>query len=518
MLYLERKKAKFAIILVRVSSKEQEDGYSLEAQKYRLQEYCIRIGLEVLIIFEFVESSTVGNRKKFMEAIKFAKQQKEIVAIVVDKVDRLQRSYKEMPLLNDLIDKEKIELHFYTENCIIHKQSTPQERLLWNLFVMLAQNYVDSLRDNINRSIAHKLRGGEWVSTPPIGYLYSREDTSIKAKSIIIVDESRAVLVKRIFELYATGNYSMLQILKKTKEWGLTNSRGNKGNLCVSHIYSIIQNPFYYGVMRLLKTGKEYPHKYPPIISKSLFDTCQKVRINWGRSKGKYREKEFIFSGLIRCANSNRIVTSDVKKKTYANGTIGQWTYLRMWKAEDHTKAIYVPETIALQKVENVFKSMKLIPELRQEVITYIKTSANAQKDYQKKRITELNTENTKIGTRISNLTISYADGDIKREVFTKILPELEKKREDNLKEIEAHYKADKNFSEMLISLVELASDAHQTFIGSTVTEKRHLINLVFANLTLKPEKLDYTLRSPFDVFVKIPETKEWWRQRESNP
>ncbi|ABV78852.1 Cassette chromosome recombinase B [Rickettsia bellii OSU 85-389] len=44
------------------------------------------------------------------------------------------------------------------------------------------------------------------------------------------------------------------------------------------------------------------------------------------------------------------------------------------------------------------------------------------------------------------------------------------------------------------------------------------LIDSVFANLTLKPEKLDYTLRPPFDVFVKIPETKEWWRQRESNP
>ncbi|MFY9589555.1 hypothetical protein [Rickettsia endosymbiont of Halotydeus destructor] len=126
--------------------------------------------------------------------------------------------------------------------------------------------------------------------------------------------------------------------------------------------------------MRLLKTGKEYPHKYPTIIDKSLFDACQKVRLNWGRkSQGKYREKEFIFRGLIRCANSDRIVTPDLKKKTYTNGKVGQWIYLRMWKAEDHTKAIYIPEKIPLQEVENVFKSMKLTPEFRQEVITYIK-------------------------------------------------------------------------------------------------------------------------------------------------
>ncbi|WP_342268360.1 recombinase family protein [Candidatus Tisiphia endosymbiont of Empis tessellata] len=141
------------MLLARVSSKEQEEGYSIEAQKYRLQEYCMRKGLEILKIFEFSESSTVGNRKKFQEAIDFAKKQKEVIAVVADKVDRLQRSYKETPLLNDLIERAKIELHFYTENYIIHKYSTSQEKMMWNIFVLMAQAFVDSLRDNVNRSI-----------------------------------------------------------------------------------------------------------------------------------------------------------------------------------------------------------------------------------------------------------------------------------------------------------------------------------------------------------------------------
>ena len=171
-------KATKAILLARVSSKEQEDGYSIEAQKYRLQEYCLRKNLEILKTFEFSESSTVGNRKKFQETIDFAKKQKEIIAIVSDKVDRLQRSYKETPVLNDLIERGKIELHFYTENCVIHKRSTSQDRMVWNMFVMMAQSYVDSLRDNVNRSIAEKLRQGEWISTAPIGYLHIKSNNS----------------------------------------------------------------------------------------------------------------------------------------------------------------------------------------------------------------------------------------------------------------------------------------------------------------------------------------------------
>jgi len=104
---IERKKASKAIILARVSSKEQEDGYSIDAQKYRLTEYCLRKGLEILKVFEFSESSTVGNRDKFKQAIEFAKYQKEIIAVVADKVDRLQRNHKETPLLNALIEREK---------------------------------------------------------------------------------------------------------------------------------------------------------------------------------------------------------------------------------------------------------------------------------------------------------------------------------------------------------------------------------------------------------------------------
>jgi len=238
-------KATKAILLARVSSKEQEEGYSIDAQKHRLQEYCLRKNLEILKIFEFSESSTVGNRKKFQETIDFAKKQKEVVAIVSDKVDRLQRSYKETPLLNDLIERGKIELHFYTENCILHKYSTSQDRMVWNMFVMMAQNYVDSLRDNVNRSIAEKLRQGEWISIAPIGYLHITSNNSRdRGKGKIVIDQVRALLIKKLFEAYAAGDYTLPKLLKKTKEWGLRNSRGNQGNLCQSHLHSIITNPF----------------------------------------------------------------------------------------------------------------------------------------------------------------------------------------------------------------------------------------------------------------------------------
>ena len=54
-----------AIILSRVSSKDQEDGYSLEVQTERLERYCQRRGMRILEKFTIVESSTKDRRKQF---------------------------------------------------------------------------------------------------------------------------------------------------------------------------------------------------------------------------------------------------------------------------------------------------------------------------------------------------------------------------------------------------------------------------------------------------------------------
>ncbi|WP_342268180.1 recombinase family protein [Candidatus Tisiphia endosymbiont of Empis tessellata] len=336
-------------------------------------------------------------------------------------------------------------------------------------------------------------------------------------KGKIIIDPNRGPLIKKIFETYATGSHTLPEILKKTKEWGLRNSRGNQDYLCHSYLYSIITNPFYYGVMRVLKTKKEYQHIYPPLISKELFDTCQRVRVNWNKKPFKYGEKEYIFRGLIKCAVTGRVVTAETKKKTYINGQTEEWIYLRTWDSNKPNRRIYVKEEIILQEVEKVLATLHLDPNLLAEVITYIKSSAKIEQGFHKMRIGELHTEHTKIKTRMDRLTDLFLDGDISKEDHEGKRQQLIQKREDIVREIENHDYADDKFSECLVNLVELASGALETFKGSTTEGKRKLMNLVFANLELKDGKLDFMLRPPFDAFVKCTKIEEWRTLEDSN-
>lgn len=514
----ERTKATKAVILSRVSSKGQEDNYSKGAQIHRLQEYCTKKGLEIIKVFDFTESSTKGERKKFMEAINFAKSQKEIIAVVTDKVDRLQRSHREFCMLDDLISREKIELHFYTENCIIHKYSTSQEKMMWNVHVMMAQSYVDSLRDNVNRSIAQKLRCGEWISTAPVGYLHVPNPNKDKGGGTIEVDPDRAPLVKKLFEEYATGKYSMAEMLRKTKQWGLRNSRGNKSYLTKSHIYEIIQNPFYYGVMRLKKNGQQYPHIYPPIIGKELFDACQDIYCGRKNKSFKYAGKEFIFRGLIKCAITNRIITADVKTRISADGiTPLKWTYLIAANPDNPEKKIYVKEEVILEEVENTLKSLIMPKPLVQDIIEYLRKTVHMEQDISKKRINELNVLNTKITNRMSRLMDLYMDGDIGKEEHEAKREELTKQRQETIKEIELHHQADDKFTERLVTLVEFASNAYDTYKSSIAEGKRQIINLVYSNLKLRGEKPEFMLRPPFNEFVKLPKIGEWWVRQDLN-
>jgi site-specific DNA recombinase len=244
-----------AIILARVSTKEQEEGHSIAAQRQRLVDYCARRGLKVIKTYELVESSTRGERKAFAEMLEFALAQNETVAIVADAVDRFQRSFKESVLIDELIRKERVELHFYRESMVIGKGASSTDILRWDFSVMGAKSYVLNLSENVRRSLEYKRRNGEWGGNAPLGYLNRRD---VDNKSTLIHDPERAFLVHMLFEEYAKGDRSISgDLVRMAREWGLRNKTRKGGLLSASQIQHILMNPFYYGEMRI--KGRNIP-------------------------------------------------------------------------------------------------------------------------------------------------------------------------------------------------------------------------------------------------------------------
>ena len=283
------------IILCRVSSKEQEDNNSLPAQRNRLLEYCKRKDLKVIGTYSFTESSTRGDRPKFRKMIKEIEARKAPVAIVCDKVDRLQRSFKDVPILERLRLSGKAELHFSHDNIVLDANSRSNEIMHYNMLVMFAQNYTDSISDNVNRAYEKMVQEGRALGLAPLGYLNVRNEQGV---ANIIVDESRAQKIKTLFLEYATGLYSMNDLVQRAKDLGLDNKGVAHKPICKRQIEMMIKNPFYCGYAS--RKGEIYQHIYPKIISEELFIKCNQVRQSKKKQPSRRRKHKTVFQGLIK--------------------------------------------------------------------------------------------------------------------------------------------------------------------------------------------------------------------------
>lgn len=235
-----------AVLLRRVSTVMQEkDGNSLQNQLEILTEYCQKKGLTIIKDAELVESSTRGVRKKFLEVIKFCQQQKGGVALVCLKTDRLFRSFTNLPEVYNMCQTGQLEIHLTQENLIINKNSKAGDITLLGLNVVMAQNYVLSLRDNVIYGMDYSVAQGRCMSKAPAGYLNVRTP---EGKAAVIIDKERAPIIQKLFNEYATGLYSVKDMMKKCKEWGLV-SRFSGKPFDTSTIHRILNNKFYIGEM-----------------------------------------------------------------------------------------------------------------------------------------------------------------------------------------------------------------------------------------------------------------------------
>ncbi len=477
-----------AILLARVSDKKQDSN---EAQVVRISDYIRYKDLTIWKTHEIEESSTRGDRKKFQAVIKEIRQSKECIALVVDTVDRLQRSFKESVLLDDLRKAGKLEIHFYRENLVIHKNSNSADLLRWDMAVMFARSYILQLSDNVKRKFEQMRRNGIWVGKAPLGY----KNIGDERNRDIIPNPENSHLVQRLFELYATGSYSIQLLSVQISKEGLRGSLGK--SLVPGMVYNILNNPFYYGEM--LTAGKIYPHKYTPLISKDLFDLCQKRLKGWNKKQFQYAAKSFIFRGLLRCAKCGCTMSPEIKK--------GRYIYYSCTTARKAicNKKIFVPEEAILKPIYEVLEAYKGIPqETIDEVIDIMATSNVHEIAFNAEATKTLRSEYDAIQVKQNRLTDLLLEGTVATETYEVKLKEFKDRQRDINIQIENHTIADESYHITGATVLRLAKNALDLFKSSEVLEKRAMLNLLLQNSVVNGKNLEFSLRSPFNTIYDI--------------
>lgn len=253
------------VIYVRVSSKEQVEGYSIGEQIERLEKYADAMNWEIVKVY--VDPGYSGgntDRPGLKEMIK-AVENGGIDKVVVYKLDRLSRSQ-----LDTLYLIEKVFLANNTDFVSMSENfdtSTPFGRAMIGILAVFAQLEREQIKERTMVGKEARAKEGKWHGSKylPPGYTYN------VSKNLLEVVEFEAMQVRELFNLFLSG-MPVHAIEMEFYNRGYTRN----GKLWDTKIIRrALANKTYLGYVRYHDTY--YKAEHTPIIDEETFNKAQEL-------------------------------------------------------------------------------------------------------------------------------------------------------------------------------------------------------------------------------------------------
>lgn len=284
---------------VRVSTQKQGEGVSLEAQRDAIAVYAKKNDILIVRWFEEKVTAAKAGRPVFAAMIKELLKRRAD-GLVLHKIDRGARNFADWAKIGDLSDAG-IDVHFATETLDFRSRGG---RLSADIQAVIAADYIRNLREETTKGIRGRLKQGLCPWRAPIGY---QDNGGGKAKTI---DPVTAPSIKRLFELYASGQHSLRSLVIEMRQSGF---RTRAGRTLARHAIAwVLSNPFYCGILKVRSTGETFIGVHEPIISVALYEAVQAVKL--GKTGKKLAKHEFLYRGLFQCADCEHAITPERQK------------------------------------------------------------------------------------------------------------------------------------------------------------------------------------------------------------
>jgi site-specific DNA recombinase len=450
----------------RVSTARQgERGVSLQEQQDAIRRYAQRFGLTIKQWFEERESAAKRGRPVFGQMLKLLQRGGNTLGVIIHKIDRSARNLKDWADLGEMIDAG-IDVHFANESLDLN---TRGGRLSADIQAVVAADYIRNLREETKKGFYGRLKQGLFPIPAPVGY---RDCGTGRAKE---PDPILGPLVAQTFEFYTTGTYSLPRLLEEMGRRGLTNRRG--GKLSLNGLSTVLNNPFYFGMMRVSTTGEFFPGRHQPLIRKALFDRVQ--RILQGKTVERTTRHDFVFRRIVRCASCSHSLIGERQK-----GHV----YYRCHTATCPTTSVRE------ERIETPLAGLFDRLELNDAEVAYLQAWAERTRlqrgAIQDQELASLRLRFDSVRTRLNRLADALIDGLMDKDLFdgrknALLLEEREIK--DRIRDLEQNGPRALGRLEKFLELVKTASLLYKT---ANAEERRDLIRELTSNLQARGKNI----------------------------
>ena len=476
-----------AVIYARVSSKEQEaEGFSIPAQMKLLQVYAASHGLRPIKSFTDIETAKKAGRTQFNQMLTFLRENSSVKHILVEKTDRLLRNIKDYALIDEIIEQSDLSIHLVKENVILSKDSRSNEKFIFGIKALMAKNYSDNLSEEVKKGMQEKAEQGTYPSTAPYGYLNAKID----GKKAIVIDPEAAPFIKKMFELYATGSFSLLRLRQKMITDGMIYRNGK--NFYTSKVETILKNDFYTGVFHW--RGVKYENaSHEAIVSKELFQKVQTMLQNPYKSKSK--KGLFPYTNLMKCGICGCALTAEIKKEKYI--------YYRCTGYKGNCKQPYLKQEVLEHTFEELLDSLTISDEAHDIITQSIRSSLKDKMEYHNTLVSQTERQIKFLQNRIDQAYLDKLDKKISEEFWQSHTSKWLEEKDRLTAKLTSIQKADRNYLENANLVIELSKKALPFFKKENGDQKRRLINILVSNCSYKDEKLDIELKPVFKMMLE---------------
>ncbi len=457
---------------IRVSTTGQaEEGFSLENQKRAIQEYCAYAKMRLVRVFvDEGKSARTTNRPEFQEMLTGIKNG-VADCIVIYKIDRFARNAIDYTRIRKELETLQVGFYSVSEGDLMSKNAF----VYGNVLATMAEWESMMNSDRTKDALMQKFRNGWQPCPPPLGFRSVGGDGEQKTCEI---DPYAGPIIKKMFELYSTGQYSMVTLQEWLQDKNLISKNGTI--ISFSRINNVLRNDFYYGKIRW--RGQEKMGNHTPLINKQLFDTCQYILEKHRHFLLRERKYDFLLRGFVYCPCGMRLV-GDVATIRSNHKKIGYYHCQKRYSPGCKQK--YVQAKDLEEQIENIIKKL----EFTEEFITQVQEQAQrflntGKKETRGIRQTLLN-QRTALELKRNKLEDLLIDESIDRDTYKRKHAETTQQianLQTQTEEVEEERKLD---IPLIDETLFLSRDIYKTYKSAADPLKRHYLRFFYERFVI---------------------------------
>lgn len=367
--------------------------------------------------------------------------------------------------------------------------------ILFGIETNVADQYIVDLRRNSKRGMISKAEKGWFPSIAPIGWLNNKYKE--KGEKDIVKDDLRFPIVRKMWDLMLTGQYSVPRILDIAhNNWGLRTLKRKRvggGKFSITGAYKMFTNIFYTGT-QFEWNGKLWDAKHEPMVTLEEFD---KVQLLLGK-KGKPRSHKhnFPYNSYLHCADPlcGCGFTGDLKRKiTKTTGKVTEYPYYKCTNKKPNYKCPnrkHIRREELERQIKEEIKKVTIKPIFKDWVLETFKESDKKEFEDRTKIRDSLNKALADVEEQLHELVQMKCKKQIDDEDFTPQHKELKLEKAKLREKIKEINKRSDDWDENIEKGFDFVTYASIWFKDGTVEDKVGILLTLGSNFLIKDGKL----------------------------